>query len=98
MSNSPRIGEIAGIGEWVTCRYTRRTFISSIAEAGYDIPLLLRLAGHAPGRVNPANIDEALEAQFTAGWRSPLDTMLDTVCLASDRGAPSRVAAARRSR
>lgn len=79
-----RIGELAGIGEWVTCRHTRRTFISSIAEAGHDIPVLLRLAGHAPGRVKPATIDEALEAQFTAGWRSPLDTMLDRVCPASD--------------
>jgi len=73
-----RIGEIAGLGEWVTCRHTRRTWLSAVAAAGHDIPILLRLAGHAPGRVEPASIDRALEVQFAPDWRSPLDGLLAT--------------------
>jgi integrase len=72
-----RIGELAGLGEWVTCRHLRRTYISSIAT---DLPtaIALRLAGHTGARVRPASVDEAVAAQSAHGWRSPLDTLLGT--------------------
>jgi integrase len=71
-----RIGELAGLGEWVSCRHLRRTYISSIAA---DLPtaVVLRLAGHAGARLRAATVDEALAAQFTARWRSPLDVVLN---------------------
>lgn len=70
-----RIGELAGLGEWVTNRHTRRGFIGLVAML-HSAPVAMRLIGHLGGRVRPASCEEALEAQQVEGWVSPMDGML----------------------
>ena len=71
-----RAGELAGLGGWVTCRHTRRTYLQVIAGT-HPLPIVMRLMGHAgDGRHRPASITEALEAQFDDAWVSPLDTLM----------------------
>ena len=71
-----RAGELAGLGEWVTCRHTRRTYLQTIAGV-HPLPVVVRLMGHAGnGRHRPASIREALDAQFHDAWVSPLDALI----------------------
>lgn len=70
-----RLGELAGMGEWVTNRHTRHTFVAGVA-ARHPAQVVLRLAGHAGDRVRPASAGVALSAQFEPGWTSPLDALL----------------------
>jgi site-specific recombinase XerC len=70
-----RLGELAGMGEWVTNRHTRHTFVGAIAAA-HPAPVVLRLAGHAGHRIRPVPAEAALRAQFEPAWVSPLDAML----------------------
>jgi hypothetical protein len=73
-----RIGELAGLGEWVSCRHTRRTYISAIARC-HLAPVALRLGGHAGFRIRPVSIEDALQAELGLAWTSPLDEMLARV-------------------
>ena len=82
-----RAGELAGLGEWVTCRHTRRTYLQAVARA-YPLPIVMRLMGHAgDARHRPASAQQALEAQFEDPWVSPLDALVsearETVALAA---------------
>jgi hypothetical protein len=70
-----RLGELAGMGEWVTNRHTRRTFVAAVA-ARYPAAVALRLSGHAGDRVRPVSAEAALSVQMEPDWVSPLDAML----------------------
>ncbi len=70
-----RIGDLAGLGEWVTNRHTRRAFIGVMAMQ-HGAPVALRLGGHMGGRVKPASCEEALRSQQRPDWVSPMDHML----------------------
>ena len=70
-----RLGELAGMGEWVTNRHTRHTFVEAVA-GHYSADIVLRIAGHAGHRVKAASAEFALRAQMSSGWTSPLDEML----------------------
>ncbi len=71
-----RAGELAGLGQWLTCRHLRRTYLGAIAEL-YPLPVVMRLMGHAgDARHRPASILEASDAQFDDRWVSPLDALL----------------------
>lgn len=70
------IGVLAGLGDSVTCRRTRRTYHAAIANA-YDIPTVMRLLGHGSKRRPAADLETALAAQFASGWQSPLDLALE---------------------
>lgn len=70
-----RIGELAGLGEWVTNRHTRRTFVRMIATC-HAAPVALHIAGHAGHRIRQASPGAALAAQFAGQWMSPLDLIL----------------------
>lgn len=69
------IGVLAGLGQGVTTRHTRRTYGAAIRRS-YDIPTVMRLSAHGSKRTPPATLQQALAAQFTPGWESPLDRML----------------------
>jgi integrase len=70
-----RVGELAGLGVWVTNRHTRRAFLSAVARQ-HGASIAMRLVGHVGGRVRPATCDEALRAQQGRDWVSPMDRML----------------------
>lgn len=70
-----RIGDLAGLGEWVTNRHTRRAFIGVMAMQ-HGAPVALRLGGHMGGRIRRASCEEALRSQQRPNWVSPLDHML----------------------
>lgn len=68
------IGALAGLGQWVTARHLRRTFIVSVAGR-YPLPVAMRLAGHSSSRLPAASWDQAIDAQFGAGMLSVLDDL-----------------------
>lgn len=68
------VGALAGLGQWVTARHLRRTFIASVAGR-YPLPVAMRLAGHDSSRMAAAAIQQAIGAQFAAGQMSVLDAL-----------------------
>jgi site-specific recombinase XerC len=70
-----RMGELAGLGEWVTCRHTRRAYVAAMAVR-HSASIALRLRGHAGFRTRPETVEEAQKAQFRQPWVSPLDELL----------------------
>jgi hypothetical protein len=71
-----RIGQLAGLGEWVSCRHTRRTYLRAVAQM-YPADVLLRLLGHSgSARMQPASSADALAMQLAHELPSALDSLL----------------------
>ncbi|MHB8398919.1 MAG: tyrosine-type recombinase/integrase [Candidatus Limnocylindrales bacterium] len=72
-----RLGDLSGVGDWVSSRHTRRTWLAeTVRAATLEVGVIITLAGHRPPRIQRATADAALAAQYLPGWVSPLDRLL----------------------
>ena len=72
-----RLGELSGVGDWISCRHTRRTWLAETIRADQmPFEVIVTLAGHQSARGRRASPEEALAAQLVPGWESPLDRLL----------------------